>query len=308
MDTQPKKSFIKKFWWIGAIIFILCLIGVGLNVFNKDKNAPTVAEIGPGEGTNVPPPTQAPVDNYVPPEETKSKFGVYPQTSDAPVLHMYWNTAKTVEIPLTEIQYVGRIGLWEGGGNIPGGFKLGKEPATEMEIHTYNKRQPVYALASGTLTELKINNDGVTEISIRYGTDYAVKYCHVVDYNKDLTVNSKVEAGDLLGYARRFEMTDQPSFGFWELEFNKKVGETARAVPAVDYFDAESKASLEKLPAKFGHSGWVVDANDKNAGWVAYVGKPEAWASSNSFEIPGDNPKDYYSQFGMDFIFNDELD
>lgn len=298
------KSIFKRWWfWVIAVVLLLGLVAVGINVNNRHKYAPKEAKVGENEGKAIHPPTEAPIDEKIS-EEKKSKLDIYPQTSEPPVLHMYWNTAKTANIPLSEVNHIGRFGVWEGGGNTPGGFKLGKEPATEMEIHTNNKRQPIYALASGTLTELKINNDGVTEISIRYGTDYAAKYCHVVDYNKNLAVNSKIEAGDLLGYARWFQMTDQPSFGFWELELNKKVGEAVRAVPAIDYFDAESKASLEKLPAKFGFSGWVVDPNDKNAGWVAYVGKAEAWASSISFEIKGDDPKEYYAQYGMSFIYN----
>lgn len=312
---QEKKQFIKRFWWIWIIIVIGLIIGLIIfssnskKVYDYDESKKLM-----GDGYN---PDGTPVQeggknesmandtvedsNNTPQNipEKKSKFDVYPETSSAPVLHMYWNKEKTAEIPLDEINFIGRFGVWEGMGSA---FKAGWEPATEIEIHTTNKNQPIYAFASGTVTQLKVE-DKSAEISVRYGTDYAIKYS-VVNYNKNLTENSRVESGDFLGYAGWFEATNQPSYGFIEFEFNIKINNTARAISPIDYFDAESKASLEKLPAKFGFSGWVVDSNDKKAGWVAYVGKPEAWATGMPFDMPSDDPKEYYSQYGLDFIFN----
>jgi hypothetical protein len=232
--------------------------------------------------------------------EKKSRFDVYPETSSAPVLHMYWGEEKTAEIPLEEVNFIGRFGVWE---NLMGNsiFKPGFETATEFEIHTTNKKQPIYAFASGTITQINIEERSA-EISVRYGTDYAMKYS-VVNYNQNLTENSRVESGDFLGYTGWFEASNQPSYGFFEFEFNKRINGFARAIPPIDYFDAESKASLEKLPAKFGFSGWVVDPNDKKAGWVAYVGEPVGWATSMPLDIPGDDLKEYYTQYGMGFIF-----
>ena len=105
--------------------------------------------------------TQPNTNNKNQNSEEKPKFEVYPQTSSAPVLHMYWNKAKTAEIPLDEIHHIGRFGLWEGGITHGPGYKSGLEPATEIEIHTTNKVQPIYALASGTITELKVDNEGI---------------------------------------------------------------------------------------------------------------------------------------------------
>lgn len=311
-------SILKKFWWFWAILGIII---AGTLVFslisNKGYDSGPIA--GSGEGYN---PDGTPVirgvistvndtdegsndiqqntDIGTQAPERKSKFDVYPNTSSAPVLHMYWSEAKTAEIPLDEVNFIGPFGVWE---NLMGNsiFKPGFETATEFEIHTTNRIQPIYAFASGTITELKVDGDRA-EIAVRYGTDYAMKYS-VVNYNKNLTENSRVESGDFLGYAGWFEAENQDSYGFVEFEFNKKINGFARAIPAIDYFDAESKASLEKLPPKFGFSGWVADLNDKKAGWVAYVGEPVGWATGMPFDMPSDDLKEYYTQYGMGFIF-----
>lgn len=222
------------------------------------------------------------------PATTTLKYPVYPATSDAPVLRLYWGEAKTATINPATLIEVEKFGVFED--MLLPGCETKKDPGTEWAIHFKPGSQPVYAYAPGTITN--IQDEGVSkELVVRYGTSYAVKYLHVTRVPTALKVGDTIEAGTLVGYTQL--LREGTGYEFWELELNKVVGGTiARTDFPLTYFDAESQAVFESLREASGLRSWFVDEQSKTAGWLAYVGKPEAWADMSKLGT-GLNGDDY---------------
>jgi hypothetical protein len=210
----------------------------------------------------------------------------YPDTDKAPELKLFWGADKSVGIPKAEVTTVGQFGTWEGGGPNTA-FKEGKEPASEIEVRLMYKDYPLYAYTSGIITFAQDET-----VVIRYGKNYALHYKHVITIDKSLKVGKKVAAGDNIG-------TISPGKGkgaFWEIETERKDSKGVWAVNPVPFFDDSSEASLNALLPTGNFTSWVVDAADKEAGWVAYVGKPE---------ICGDGFKSGWGKIGAESCYKD---
>ncbi len=219
------------------------------------------------------------------------RFDVYPSTADAPKLHLYWGSKKSANFDTNTLVEIEKFGGFE---NIPvPNCDTSKDPGAEWAIHFKPGTLPVYAYAPGTITN--IQDEGASkEVVVRYGSDYAVKYLHVTKVPESLKQGDKIEAGMLVGYTQFLNEGD--GYEFWELEINKIIdGKIARTDFPLNYFDDESKAAFEKLRASSGLSSWFVDETSKTAGWLAYTGKPEAWADISKLGVKSSG--DDYCQF-----------
>jgi hypothetical protein len=225
-------------------------------------------------------------------------YSVYPDSSEAPKLHLYWGKDKMTDIDPSTVVEVERFGQFE---NIPvPACDTPKDPGAEWAIHFTPGTLPVYAYAPGTVTN--VQDEGETgEVVIRFGTSYAVKYLHVANIPSNVTKGAKIEAGALVGYTHLFtdSFSGNGGYEFWELEVNKIIdGKTARTDFPLDYFDDKSKAVFEKLRTAKGMDSWFVDKNNKDAGWLAYTGKTEAWADISKLGVK--SAGDDYCQFLRD--------
>jgi hypothetical protein len=224
----------------------------------------------------------------------KLKFDIYPDTNEPPKLRLYWGPQKTASIDTNSLVEIERFGVFE---NIPvPNCDSSKDPGAEWAIHFKPGSLPVYAYAPGTITN--IQDEGTSkELVVRYGSQYAVKYLHVTGVPENLKQGDKIEAGTLVGYTQLLK--EGSGYEFWELEINKIIdGKIARTDFPLDYFDDESKAAFEALRVASGQTSWMVDENSKTAGWLAYVGKPEAWADISKLGV--NSQGDDYCQFLRD--------
>ncbi|MDO8265406.1 MAG: hypothetical protein Q7T41_00520 [Candidatus Saccharibacteria bacterium] len=227
--------------------------------------------------------------------EDDIKFDVYPDTSDAPTLHLYWGEEKTAIIDENSLIEIEKFGVFE---NMPlPACETPKDPGAEWAVHFKTGSLPVYSYAPGTITN--IQDEGVSkEVVVRYGRQYAVKYLHVTNVPDSLKQGYKVEAGTLVGYTQLLEAN--PDYEFWELEIDKIIdGKIARTDFPLNYFDDESQKAFEVLRESSGLASWFVDETSKEAGWLAYVGKPEAWADISKLGVTASG--DDYCQFLKDY-------
>lgn len=222
------------------------------------------------------------------------KFDVYPDTNEAPKLHLYWGPQKTTNFDASTLIEIEKFGVFE---NIPvPNCETSKDPGAEWAMHFEPGSLPVYTYAPGTITN--IQDEGTSkELVVRYGKQYAVKYLHVTNVPDTLRQGDKVEAGTLVGYTQLLEAT--PDYEFWELEVNKIIdGKIARTDFPLNYFDEESKVAFEALRESSSLESWFVDESSKDAGWLAYTGKPEAWADISKLGVK--ETGDDYCQFIKD--------
>lgn len=223
------------------------------------------------------------------------KFDLYPETDKAPLLHLYWGPEKVSSIDADSLIEIEKFGVFE---NMPlPACETPKDPGAEWAIHFKAGSLPVYAYAPGTITN--IQDEGASkEIVVRYGSQYAVKYLHVTNAPGSLKLGDKIEAGTLIGYTQLLDA--DTDYEFWELEIDKIIdGKIARTDFPLYYFDDESKAAFESLREYSGLTSWFVDENSKEAGWLAYVGKPEAWADIS--KLGAKSSGDDYCQFLRDY-------
>lgn len=263
---------------IFVIVVIAFIVLAGLYVGAKQEKG--------DKGNNTPNSNNAQASS-----ELKLKYDIYPKTSDAPVLHLYWGPQKSTVIDSKSLIEIEKFGVFE---DVPiPNCESTKDPGAEWAIHFKPGSIPVHTYASGTITN--IQDEGASkEVVIRYGSKYAVKYLHVTNVPSSLKTGDKIEAGTLVGYTQLID--GNPKYEFWELEIDKILdGNIARTDFPLNYFDAESRASFESLRASSGLSSWFVDESSKSAGWLAYVGKPEAWADMS--KLGTNSNGDDYCQF-----------
>lgn len=223
------------------------------------------------------------------------KFEIYPDTDQAPLLHLYWGPEKVSNIDVNSLIEIEKFGVFE---NIPiPTCETPRDPGAEWAIHFKAGSLPVYTYAPGTITN--IQDEGVSkEVVVRYGSQYAVKYLHVTNVPESLKQGNKIEAGTLVGYTQLLDA--DPDYEFWELEIDKIIdGKIARTDFPLNYFDDESRAAFESLRESSGLMSWFVDENSKDAGWLAYIGKPEAWADISKLGVKSSG--DDYCQFLRDY-------
>lgn len=271
---MPQKGF--------AHIFIV-LAGVGLAIFtgaflwanfkngHLQTNKQEIAEQQPASS----------------PEE---KLISYPDTDESPTLTLYFGKDKKVGIPTDIILETGQFGTFEGGGH-PTPFKVGLEPNSEMEINLKVGDYPIYSFSKGIITNIENSEQG--EITIKYGRKYALKHLHIKNLSPSLKVGDKIEAGALLGYTQTGSLGDGSlTFSFIEIELDKVIlDRAARAINAYDFFDKESKDSLEKIrqaAPRNPKQSWVASSDDKAKSWIPYVGKAETWADMHKIGFEGD--------------------
>ena len=236
-------------------------------------------------------------------------YEIYPDTGSAPRLHYYGPDPQTASI-----KEIGAFAGWEGGGG--NAFKAGREPATEIEIHTLGPElAQLRAPCEGVLVYLNRENDD-GDVSIRYGRNYIVSYRHVAEIPAGLSEGQRLRQGDLLG---RMIASSSWNGGFWELELEKLYPSSSEfggrpllvSVYPLPFFDDESKTALQQIrQAAETPGGWIVDENDPGAGWLAYVPSHEMWADSHKvkldreFALPFVGLEDYLAHYHLSWILS----
>ena len=206
--------------------------------------------------------------------EFKIAYDIYPETEKPPSLTFYWGENKNIDIDVDEIIETIPYGGWSNGDP----KKNSKaEPQTGLELRLTAKKNPIYSYCSGTVVWRNINASKDTDLTIRYGKKYAVKYYRVAEVPSYLNVGDKVKKGDLLGYTSTFDETD--TFDVWKIEVDKVISDrAARALNPIDFFDDASKEVFEKIDSDISKK-LTADPKSKDAGWIVYVKKDEIWAS-----------------------------
>lgn len=220
----------------------------------------------------------------------KDDIGSYPDTDGPPILTLFWGKEKKVGIPTDIVLETGQFGTFEGGGQQTP-FKVGLEPNSEMEINLRVGEYPVYSFSKGLITNIENSEQG--EITIKYGRKYALKHLHIKKLSLSLKVGDKIEAGTFLGYTQTGSLGDGSlTFSFVEIELDKVISDrAARAINAYDYFDKESKDSLERLrlaALRDPKQSWLASSDDKAKSWIPYVGRAETWADMHKIGFEGD--------------------
>lgn len=220
----------------------------------------------------------------------EKKLVSYPETDSPPTLTLFWGKDKKVGIPYDIVLETGQFGTFEGGGQQTP-FKVGLEPNSEMEINLKVGEYPIYSFSKGLITNIENSEQG--EITIKYGRKYALKHLHIKNLSPSLKIGDKIEAGTLLGYTQTGSLGDGSlTFSFIEIELDKIISDrAARAINVYDYFDQESKDSLENIrqvAPRNPKRSWVASFDDKTKSWIPYVGKVETWADMHKIGFNGD--------------------
>lgn len=236
--------------------------------------------------------------------DLKIAYDINPRTEDTPELTLIWGGEKKSAINPADISGVIPFGAW-----LNGDPKTDPkaEPQTGLELHLKTKHSPIYSYTDGTLVWVsKKEGSGESEISVRSGSKYAVKYFRVSETPSYLNVGDKVGKGDLLGYTSAGN-----GFDIWKIEVDKLISSrSARALNPLDFFDQPSKTAFQKLENESGGKlKLAVDPTSNDAGWIAYVGKAEIWASvirmgfrKNNLESAGEFSK----KNNLGWILNEE--
>lgn len=231
--------------------------------------------------------------------------GIYPETTNAPVLKLSWDGELD---PKTATRYT-PYGVWEGQFNYPAGVAY--EPANEMQFYVITEKENYLAAAPGIVTQNEMHGESGL-LTVRYGENYAITYMHIIP-DANLKTGTKIETGDVLG---KMEKRNNPSQGletWWEIQVTKKDGEKFRTMPPYDFFDNESKNKLKEIAvaskehhpdwiAKEGSNGWTIVSG---CSWIKYVG--ESWWASNrfSFESSTEDEQEWLSDLGLDWKIGD---
>lgn len=220
----------------------------------------------------------------------EGKLISYPDTDDPPTLTLYFGKDKKVGIPTEIVLETGQFGTFEGGGS-PTPFKMGLEPNSEMEINLKVGDYPIYSFSKGVIINIENGEQG--EITIKYGRKYALKHLHIKNLSPSLKLGDKIEAGTLLGYTQIGSLGDGSlTFSFIEIELDKVISDrAARAINAYEFFNKESRDSLEKIrqaAPRNPKQSWVASSDDKAESWIPYVGKAETWADMHKIGYDGD--------------------
>jgi len=168
---------------------------------------------------------------------------IYPNTDQPPQLTIkWWSTGST--IPKDEVYLISTFGVPKM--NMPGvvdHFTLWVASAAY---------KPIYALCDGVVVCLERGYDKDHQV-IRYGKNYAVEYCHVVNLNPDLYIGKIVKKGEKIGEILPFSSNPGSNFppegtGYYEVRFLKRK-ENGKwvAVDLYEYLDPVSKENIKEI-------------------------------------------------------------
>lgn len=243
-----------------------------------------------------------------PTNSSEKKLNSYPDTDEPPILTLFWGKEKKIGIPADIVLETGQFGTFEGGGP-PTPFKFGLEPNSEMEINLKIGEYPIYAFSKGIITNIESSEQG--EVTIRYSRKYALKHLHIKNLAPSLKVGDKIEAGTFLGYTQTGSLGDGSlTFSFIEIELDKVISDrAARAINAYDFFDKESKDSLEKIrqaASRDPKPSWIASNENKSKSWIPYTGKPETWADMHKIGFEGDQEsfEEFAKNNNLEWVLN----
>lgn len=196
---------------------------------------------------------------------------IYPDTDQAPQLDFIWDDENIQQ----EIQNIGEYGGWEGAPNVEGEL-----------IFEYEDSQPIYAYAPGTVTHIHDN----TQITLRYGENYAVTYFHLMQIPDHLETGKKIEKGTLLGYTETLQDDGSEGLEFWEIAVMEKDDEgLVWYLPPMQFFDEESLETLDSLREEIDIDSWVMSADDTPG--ESEGEKGESFVDELGTRLPADDNK-----------------
>jgi murein DD-endopeptidase MepM/ murein hydrolase activator NlpD len=168
---------------------------------------------------------------------------IYPDTDQPPQLTIkWWSTGST--IPKEDVYLISTFGVLKI--NMPGHV----DHFTLWVASSAYK--PIYSLCDGVVVSLEPGYDKDHQV-IRYGKNYAVEYCHVVNLNSDLYIGKIVKKGDKIGEI--CPLMGQPGHnvplkgtGYFEVRFLKRK-ENGKwiAVDLYEYLDPVSKENIKEI-------------------------------------------------------------
>ena len=222
----------------------------------------------------------------------------YPDTVDAPVLELKWDG----EFNPKNITRITPYGVWEGWFDYNQGTAY--EPANEMQFYMKTDVEKYLAVAPGIVVQNEIHNSNVGLVTVRYGKNFAVNYCHIIPDEK-LEIGQKIEAGDLLG---KMEKRINPQYGeetWWEIQIVEYKNPYIRTTAPYQYFSENSQKILDEAAknpkeqnsfweTKPGGDAWTIT---EGCSWLKYA--PNWWSS---FDRLGYVPDGAIDQKEEDFI------
>lgn len=192
MNTQPKKSIIKRFWWIFVIIIVITIILVIVGVFGKSNNQHSTKSNEKKNEQN---------DRY--------RFGWPSPTA---------KYVTAVPVDLNQIQSVSKYRSCAG--HVRDGYNFDRVREYDRSMKHYFYPVPefqgtldkvkVFAPFDGTITYIdyekdkvvsgRTHNGGGLHISPSIDSNVTVVLGHIYTV-KDYKVGDQVKAGELVGYA-----------------------------------------------------------------------------------------------------------
>ena len=165
---------------------------------------------------------------------------IYPETDQSPELTIKWWTGATV--PKEDVLSISSFGNRKL--NMPG---YGGQFTMFVASSAF---KPIYALCDGVVVSLERGYDKDHQV-IRYGKNYAIEYCHVVNLNPDLYIGKIVKKGDKIGeiWPVNTQGTQYPEgTGYYELRFLKQK-EPGKWICAnlYHYLDTASKQNIKEI-------------------------------------------------------------
>ncbi len=220
------------------------------------------------------------------PRDEMEEYPPYPETTEAPTLHLAWDG----QVDLSNITRTTPYGVWEDWFEYEDGIAY--EPAVEMQFYLITDATDFLAVAPGVLIRIEVdeaknlqkNSPGVGSVMVRYGRAFTVKYDHIVP-DPNLILGSHIAVGDKLGTMEKKIHEVYGEETWWEIEVIRDDREIHKAVQVPPYplFDDESKATLDQIveaagewspywETENGGRSWVITGG---CAWVKYFDKPE---------------------------------
>jgi len=164
---------------------------------------------------------------------------VYPDTDQPPRLTIRWWTGST--IPKDDVLSINTFGNKKL--NMPG-----VSGQFTMWVASSGFK-PIYALCDGVVVSLERGFDRDHQV-VRYGRNYAIEYCHVVNLNPDLAIGKIVRTGERIG--DMWEMSSgqgvPPGTGYFEIRFLKRTADGRWIMANIyDYLEPVSQENIREI-------------------------------------------------------------
>lgn len=162
---------------------------------------------------------------------------IYPETDQPPQLTIQWWTGSTISV--SDVYVISTFAMPKG--DSPGVV----DHFTLFVASSANK--PIYALCDGIVVSLDRGYNKDRQV-IRYGKNYAVEYCHVVNLNPDLYIGKIVKKGDKIGEIWPVTWGYPEGTGYFEVRFLKRKSD-GRWIPVdlYEYLDPISKENIKEI-------------------------------------------------------------